>query len=145
MSLRLIPLTRGLTTPIPLQRPVLLVGRHPECDVRIESPKISRRHCCLGLAYDRILIRDLGSRNGLRLNGRLVQEARLEPNDELAIGPFLFRLEIEQTPESTPAARPRPLPEAKPRPERPSPVAKAPAPRAIPDDSDDELVPLEDL
>ena len=145
MSLRLIPLTKGLTTPIPLQRPVLLVGRHPECDVRIESPKISRRHCCLGLAYDRILIRDLGSRNGVRLNGRLVQEARLEPNDVLAIGPFLFRLESEETPDSTPVVRAKPLPEAKPHAVRPAPVAKAPAPRAFPDDPDDELVPLEDL
>lgn len=146
MSLRLVPLTKGFTVPIPLQRPVLLVGRHPECDVRIESSKISRRHCCLGLAYDRVLIRDLGSRNGLRVNGRLVQEARLEPNDELAIGPLLFRLENEQTPEQTPTVRA--VPESKPTP-RPAtaklPVAKAPAPLAFLGDPDDDLVPLDDL
>lgn len=132
MSLRLVPLNKGLTTPIPLHRPVLLVGRHPECDVRIESSKVSRRHCCLGLAYDRVLIRDLGSQNGLRVNGRLVQEARLEPNDELAIGPFLFRMEQEPTPESTPAARP-------------VAAAKAPAPVASNSDPEQELAPLDDL
>ncbi len=138
MSLRLIPLNRGLTTPVPLHRPVLLVGRHPECDVRIESSKISRRHCCLGLAYDRVLIRDLGSRNGVRLNGRLIEEARLEPNDELAIGPFLFRLENEETPVSTPAVRAGSV--SKPS---PAPVKPAPAPLSV--EPDDHLVPLDDL
>ena len=53
MSFRLIPLIRGSAPLIVLQRPVLLIGRHLECDVRINSPKISRRHCCLAMAYDR--------------------------------------------------------------------------------------------
>jgi len=47
------------------------------------------------MAYDRVLIRDLGSRNGVRLNGRVVEEARLHCGDELAIGPILFRIELE--------------------------------------------------
>jgi pSer/pThr/pTyr-binding forkhead associated (FHA) protein len=95
MTYQLTPLERGGISPIRLQRPVLLVGRHPECDIRIESSKISRRHCCLAIAYDRILIRDLGSRNGVRVNGRLVEEARLHAGDEVAIGPFLYRIEAE--------------------------------------------------
>jgi len=95
MSFRLTPLISGTAPIIALQRPVLLVGRHIECDVRLDSPKISRRHCCLAMAYDRVLIRDLGSRNGVRLNGRVVEEARLHCGDELAIGPILFRIELE--------------------------------------------------
>ena len=47
------------------------------------------------MAYDRVLIRDLGSRNGVRVNGRLLEEARLHSGDELAIGPILFRFELE--------------------------------------------------
>ena len=70
-------LIRGTAPLIVLQRPVLLIGRHLECDVRINSPKVSRRHCCLAMAYDRVLIRDLGSRNGVRVNGRVVDESRL--------------------------------------------------------------------
>ena len=81
---------------------MLLIGRHLECDVRIESPKISRRHCCVAMAYDRVLIRDLGSRNGVRVNGRPVDESRLFCGDELAIGPVLFRLELE---DEAPAVR----------------------------------------
>ena len=100
MSFRLIPLIRGTAPLIVLQRPVLLIGRHLECDVRINSPKVSRRHCCLAMAYDRVLIRDLGSRNGVRVNGRSVDESRLYDGDELAIGPILFRLEAaDENPE----------------------------------------------
>jgi pSer/pThr/pTyr-binding forkhead associated (FHA) protein len=93
MSARLVPLTPGRAPTISLQRPVLLIGRHPECDVRLDQPKISRRHCCLALAYDRIVIRDLGSRNGLRVNGRIVDEVQLQAGDEVAIGPLLYRVE----------------------------------------------------
>ena len=75
MSFRIVPLVKGTAPPIALYRPVLLIGRHPECDVRIDSPKVSRRHCCIATAYDRVLIRDLGSRNGVRVNGRLLEES----------------------------------------------------------------------
>jgi predicted component of type VI protein secretion system len=105
MSAQLVPVSAGTFPTIPLQRPVLLIGRHPECDVRFDLPKISRRHCCVALAYDRVVIRDLGSRNGLRVNGRLVDEAQLQPGDELAIGPVLYRYEDE----TRPAAPPTPL------------------------------------
>src|SRR3954451_23863966 len=115
MSARLVPLTPGAAPTIPIQRPVLLIGRHPECDVRIDLAKISRRHCCLALAYDRVMIRDLGSRNGLRVNGLLVEEAQLRGGDEIAIGPILYRLEVEAPP---------PQPPPRPQPQRP--VAKRP-------------------
>ena len=75
MSFRIVPLVKGSAPLIALYRPVLLIGRHPECDVRIESPKVSRRHCCVATAYDRVLIRDLGSRNGVRVNGTLARRS----------------------------------------------------------------------
>jgi hypothetical protein len=99
---RLSPLISGTVPAIPLNRPVLLVGRHPECDVRIDMPQISRRHCSLVLANDRATIRDLGSRHGVRVNGRLVEEARLFPGDEVAIGHLLYRFE-DQAPAPAPA------------------------------------------
>src|SRR4051794_41207789 len=110
MSAQLVPLNAGACPKIPLQRPVLLIGRHPECDIRLDLPKISRRHCCVALAYERVMIRDLGSRNGLRVNGRLIDEAQLHPGDEVAIGPILYRVEslVPQAP--VPAVRPAPAP-----------------------------------
>jgi pSer/pThr/pTyr-binding forkhead associated (FHA) protein len=119
MTYQLIPLNQPGIPSIPLHRPVLLIGRHPECDFRIDLPKISRRHCCVALAYDRVVIRDLGSHNGMRVNGRQVDEARLHAGDEVAIGPLIFRLETEATPQARPpgdAARP-----AVPRPAREEP------------------------
>src|SRR4051812_874416 len=102
MPARLVALIPGTAPTIPLQRPVLLIGRHPECDVRIDLPKVSRRHCCVALAYERVLIRDLGSRNGLRVNGLLVEEAQLSGGDEVAIGPVLYRMEEQVPPPPSP-------------------------------------------
>jgi pSer/pThr/pTyr-binding forkhead associated (FHA) protein len=111
MAPRLVPLQAGTASPIPLHRPVLLVGRHPECDVRIDLPQVSRRHCCLALAYDRATIRDLGSRHGVRVNGRVVEEARLLPGDEVAIGHLIYRFEeAEVAPPAPPKPKPRPAP-----------------------------------
>ena len=101
MSFRLVPLIKKTAPIIDLQRPILLIGRHMECDVRLDTPKISRRHCCVAMAYDRLLIRDLGSRNGVRLNGRVIEEAQLQSGDEVAIGPIVFRLEpLDDRPET---------------------------------------------
>jgi pSer/pThr/pTyr-binding forkhead associated (FHA) protein len=150
MSFRLTPLIKGTAPIVTLHRPVLLVGRHIECDVRLDSSKVSRRHCCLAMAYDRVLIRDLGSRNGVRVNGRVVEEARLHFGDELAIGPVLFRLELEPgeiRPSST-AKTARPAPPAA------AGAISTGAPRHQPSspmnqpsnaDQDFDLVPLDDI
>jgi predicted component of type VI protein secretion system len=127
-----------------------LIGRHQECDVRINSPKVSRRHCCLAMAYDRVLIRDLGSRNGVRVNGRVVDESRLHDGDEVAIGAILFRLEsLDENPETigAPAARrvPPPRPTAQPGNVPPAVVpATTGPPRLSRPDSEVDLVPLDD-
>lgn len=111
MPARLVPLSDGAAAPIVLHRPVLLVGRHPECDVRLDRPQVSRRHCCLAQAYDRLLIRDLGSRNGVRVNGRSVGESQLHPGDEVAIAQLIYRLEADPTAPPAAAARlPEPAP-----------------------------------
>jgi len=149
MSFRLTPLIKGTAPVIALHRPVLLVGRHIECDVRLDSPKISRRHCCLAMAYDRVLIRDLGSRNGVRVNGRVVEESRLQFGDELAIGPVLFRLELEPA-EIRPAAasntaRPAPSSTAGSGTSTQRRQPLAPTTQPSPADHDLDLVPLGDI
>jgi predicted component of type VI protein secretion system len=141
MSARLVPLNHPSSAPaIPLLRPVVMVGRHPECDVRLDLPKISRRHCCLALVYDRVMIRDLGSRNGLRVNGRVVEEAQLQAGDEVAIGPLLYRVESLQ-PAPPPAPEPVPPPAAVPV--TATPAAKPPSLPFLPNDPDNDLIPLD--
>lgn len=136
MSAQLVPITDGSFPKIPLQRPVLLVGRHPECDIRLDLSKVSRRHCCIALAYDRVVIRDLGSRNGVRVNGRLVEEAQLHAGDEVAIGPILYRLESQAVAAPASPSRPRGnLP--------PSPPSLPSLPERT--NGDDDLIVLDDL
>jgi len=75
-----------------LDKPILLVGRHQECDVQLPSRKISRRHCCIAQVTDHLIVRDLSSTNGIRINGVRVLEGCLRPGDELAIGNFRYEV-----------------------------------------------------
>ena len=93
MPAQLIALTDGPN--ILLDKPILLLGRHPECDIQIESRKISRRHCCIAQVSDYLVIRDLGSTNGIRINGVRVQEGKLRSDDELTIGNSRYKVRWE--------------------------------------------------
>jgi pSer/pThr/pTyr-binding forkhead associated (FHA) protein len=78
---------------IPLDQLVVVVGRHSGCSVRIASPRVSRRHCCLALDRDGVLVRDLGSTNGTRINRQRIEEGVLRSGDELSIAHYRYRLE----------------------------------------------------
>lgn len=79
---------------IPIDRAVILVGRSAECDVVITtSQKISRQHCCLVQSDQSYFVRDLGSMNGVWLNGKKVnREAEMKAGDRLCIGDVEFKL-----------------------------------------------------
>jgi predicted component of type VI protein secretion system len=78
---------------IPLDKPIVLIGRHQECDIQIPSRKISRRHCCVAQVYNYLVVRDLGSTNGVRINGTRALEGKLEPGDEVTIGNLTYRVQ----------------------------------------------------
>lgn len=67
-----------------------LVGRLNECDLRILSQAVSRKHCEIFERDEKLVVRDLGSTNGTAVNGELVEEQVLEPGDVLGIGPLEF-------------------------------------------------------
>lgn len=90
MPVQLLSLSDGPT--ILLDKPILLFGRHQECDVVLNSRKISRRHCCLAQIDDYLVVRDLGSTNGVLVNGEPVREGRLKEGDELTIGNFVYQV-----------------------------------------------------
>ena len=98
-QLHLVALSEGPN--IQLDKPIILIGRHQECDIQIPSRKISRRHCCIALITDHLVIRDLGSTNGIRINGIKVVEGNLQPDDEVMIGNMRYQVkwngESEQT------------------------------------------------
>ena len=91
MARRLIPLDEG--SEIILDRPMVVVGRHPSCDVRLDSLRVSRHHCCCMVQENgEILVRDLGSTNGIRINSQRVDSGMLRPGDELSIAHIRYRL-----------------------------------------------------
>ena len=90
MPAHLLSLTDGPS--ILIDKPILLFGRHAECDVQLNSKKVSRRHCCIAQVNDYLVIRDLGSTNGIRINGKRVAEGKLHPGDEVTIGNFRYQV-----------------------------------------------------
>jgi len=90
MPAQLLALTDGPS--ILLDKPIVLLGRHPECDIQLNSRKVSRRHCCIAQVHDYLVVRDLGSTNGIRINGASVLEGRLKAGDELTIGNFKYQI-----------------------------------------------------
>ena len=88
---RLVALDEG--PDISLDREMLVVGRHPQCDARLDSIRVSRRHCCMTPDNGEIVVKDLGSTNGIRINGQRVEKGRLRPGDELSIAHIRYRLD----------------------------------------------------
>jgi pSer/pThr/pTyr-binding forkhead associated (FHA) protein len=91
MNARVVALDDG--PDITLDRPLVVVGRDPRCDARLGSLRVSRRHCCMTQADGEVVVRDLGSTNGTRINGERVEVGRLRPGDELSIAHYRYRLE----------------------------------------------------
>src|SRR5690606_15260244 len=79
----LIPLGGGDT--IQLRKAQLLVGRRESCDIILRFANVSAHHCQISVDGGYFYIRDLGSRNGIKVNNVRVQEKRLDPGDVLAV------------------------------------------------------------
>jgi pSer/pThr/pTyr-binding forkhead associated (FHA) protein len=83
---------------ITLDKPIILLGRQEECDVVLESRKVSRKHCCFAHVGNIILIRDLGSTNGISVNGKRVSASELNQGDMVSIGGHSFEVRWESLP-----------------------------------------------
>lgn len=111
MAAYLVPLDAAGSV-IPLEKAILLVGRQADCDVSITtSRKISRRHCALAVVNNTVMIRDLGSTNGVTVNGtRIDKEVQLAWGDEVTIGDVRFRFQKDAKPAVPQAPRANALP-----------------------------------
>jgi hypothetical protein len=111
---------------VELPGPVVLLGRDPSCDVVLNDSKCSRRHAVVEDGPDGLVVRDSGSANGVYLNGKRVDVARLQPGDTLRLGDTRLKLlpELGETVVMAPEdleLQEAPAPAAPPRVERPSP------------------------
>lgn len=64
----------------------VVLGRSRECDIQIEDANVSRRHAELRQEGTSFWIVDLDSTNGIEVNGRRVQRAKLDPGDTFTVG-----------------------------------------------------------
>ena len=132
---------RSSANAVKLQDGVTTAGRQDECQLRIKSSQVSRKHCQLFEKHGLLLVKDLGSSNGTFVNGKKIEGQRvMEPGDELGIGPIVFR--IEKIGQPLPAGGPA---HAGPKPHDTAvaeavPVeAAVPVATALPDDEDFEI------
>ncbi|HEV7493610.1 FHA domain-containing protein [Baekduia sp.] len=79
------------TLPVPVDGRIV-IGRDPSLDVPLSNPNVSWRHAAITATDGVLQIRDLGSRNGTRLNGRRVDEATITPPAEIVIGPYVLEI-----------------------------------------------------
>jgi pSer/pThr/pTyr-binding forkhead associated (FHA) protein len=100
MRAQLVPLDGG--QPIDIVKDLVIVGRKEECDLRLDHKSVSKMHCVIVKTDGLLLLRDLGSTNGTRVNGTRVRRAALLPNDQVAIANYKFRVHLG--PDVVPAA-----------------------------------------
>src|ERR1700730_3881416 len=88
MLAQLIPIEGGV--PVDVVKDITLVGRKEDCDLRLDHKSVSKLHCVIVKTDGLLLLRDLGSTNGTRVNGLRIRRAALLPNDQLSIAGFQF-------------------------------------------------------
>lgn len=100
----LIPVGGG--DPIPLLKESLLVGRRESCDVVLRFGNVSGQHCQLTLEQGYWFVSDLGSQNGIKVNGDRVMRKRLDPGDKLSVSKHNY--EVRYNPVELGASGPPP-------------------------------------
>src|SRR5947209_1035284 len=101
MRAQLIPLDGGPA--IDLAKDLTLVGRKEDCDLCLNHKSVSKMHCVIVKTDGLLMLRDLGSTNGTRVNGQRVRRAALLPNDQLTIAKYKFRVHFGVAPQPAPA------------------------------------------
>ena len=71
----------------------VVIGRSRDCDITLADPNVSRRHAEVRLEPGGYVVADLGSTNGVEVNGRRVDQARLEEGDVILLGQTELRFE----------------------------------------------------
>lgn len=89
----------GFGRSYPLVGPTI-VGRAPECALRLDEAALSRQHARLIPTNEGLQIEDLGSTNGSFINGKRVQHALARPGDEVGFDTLRFHLVAPGQPEA---------------------------------------------
>jgi pSer/pThr/pTyr-binding forkhead associated (FHA) protein len=93
---------RGGGDPIPLPKSSLLIGRREGCDIILEYPNVSSHHCQLEMQNGYWHIKDMRSRNGIKVNGERVDSKFLLPGDTITIAKHHFTIDYQPTGDAPP-------------------------------------------
>lgn len=97
---------RGGGDSIPLLRKNLKIGRRESCDIVLRFANVSAHHCQLIVNGGYWYVRDLDSRNGVKVNGMKVHEKIVQPGDQIAVAKHIY--EIRYSPSDLGAKGPPP-------------------------------------
>ena len=93
---------KGGGDPIPLLKSTLRIGRSGGCDIALKYANVSARHCELSFQNGYWHIRDLGSSNGIKVNGMRCDESFLHPGDEVSVAKHRYEIAYEADPSAPP-------------------------------------------
>ena len=130
MRAELIPISGG--PPLTITKDITVVGRRDYCDIQLDDPSVSKRHCVLIKTDGLLMIRDLATTNGTKVKGQMIRWAALLPDDRVTIGKVKFRVFLGPDRESEPKLSARSSRSKERSTKRPAKVvvALSPAPQA---------------
>ncbi|QDU62052.1 Glycogen accumulation regulator GarA [Planctomycetes bacterium Pan216] len=80
---------------VPIKRTEFFIGRDPRCHLRPNNTLVSKRHCVISITDNEVLIRDLGSTNGTRVNGQTIDSPTLlNDGDIITFGKLVFQTRV---------------------------------------------------
>src|SRR5262249_57760292 len=68
------------------------IGRGKNCDLRFDLDELSRQHASFTRGWNGVILRDLGSKNGIQVNGNRVTTQRISDGDLIEMGPLKLRM-----------------------------------------------------
>jgi pSer/pThr/pTyr-binding forkhead associated (FHA) protein len=74
----------------PLYKPVMTIGRSDKADIHVEGDYISRVHARLLSTHDGVVVEDIASKNGIKVNSKQTDRQILHHGDVLGIGKLRF-------------------------------------------------------
>ena len=93
---------------IPVVGERFVIGRADDCNLKPRSELISRYHCEISVKDGRVFTRDMGSKNGVILNGEQISETQeLKNGDKITVGPleFFAHITVEGKPQKSPPVK----------------------------------------
>ena len=87
----------GMETRITVIRLPAILGRDLRSDVQLTDPWVSRLHCVLSEIEGTVVVRDLGSKHGVFVNGYRVNDSHVLPGDRLTLGQTRVTVQYNRT------------------------------------------------